>query len=234
VWSPDSTQVVFRSVNRGGASSSDLYIKAANGAGDEKPLLVSPDPKTPVDWSRDGRFLLYASQDQKTQSDLWVLPLTGSETKPFPVLQTTFSETQGQFSPDGRWLIYTSNESGRDEIYLRPFPESGGKWQVSTNGGSQPRWRADGKELFYVAPDAKLMAVPLTFAPQARTVTVGAPQALFPVRLAIGPGISLTGYQSRALYGVTADGRFLLNTTIEPDRTAPITIVQNWDALLKR
>jgi Tol biopolymer transport system component len=170
VWSPDSTQVVFRSVNRNAAGSSDLYIKPANSATDEKPLLVSPDPKVPLDWSRHGRLLLYASQDPKTQSDLWVLPLTGADTKPFPVVQTTFSETQGQFSPDGHWLAYT----------LR------------------------------------------------------APQALFSIRLATGPGISLTGYASRALYDVTADGRFLVSTNIEPDHTAPIMIVQNWDALLKR
>jgi Tol biopolymer transport system component len=233
VWSPDGTRVVFRSLNRRGSGPSDLFVKPANGATDEQPFLVTPQPKTPLDWSRDGRFLLYASLDPKTLSDLWVLPLTG-DAKPFPVVQTAFDETQGQFSPDGHWLAYTSNESGRDEVYARPFPEAGGKWQLSTGGGSQPRWRPDGKELFYIAPDAKLMAVPIGVAPQIRALTVGAPVALFPTHLAIGAGISLTGYQSRALYAVAADGRFLMNVTIEADHPAPITIVQNWTAALKK
>jgi hypothetical protein len=117
---------------------------------------------------------------------------------------------------------------------VRPFPEPGGKWQVSAAGGSQPRWRPDGKELFYVAPTGKLMGVPIGLATQTRTVTVGTPTALFDAHLAVGAGISLSGYQSRALYAVTNDGRFLINTTVEEDRPTPITIVQNWDVLLKR
>jgi Tol biopolymer transport system component len=161
------------------------------------------------------------------------MPLTG-DAKPFSVVQTAFDETQGQFSPDVRWLAYTSNESGRDEVYVRPFPDAGGKWQVSTSGGSQPRWRPDGKELFYVAVDAKLMAVPIAVAPQGRAVTAGAPVGLFPTRLANGSGISLTGAASRALYAVAADGRFLMNVTVEADHPLPITIVQNWDAPLKK
>jgi hypothetical protein len=233
VWSPDGTRVVFRSANRTGAGASDLFVKPANGATDEQPFLVSPQPKTPLDWSRDGRFLLYSQLDPKTQSDLWALPLNG-DAKPFPVVQTAFDETQGQFSPDGHWLSYTSNESGRDDVYVRPFPDAGGKWQVSTGGGSQPRWRPDGKELFYIAPDAKLMAVPVSVAPQGRAVTVGTPVTLFPTHLANGAGISLTGYQSRALYAVAADGRFLMNVTIEADHPAPIIIVQNWDSALKK
>ena len=159
--------------------------------------------------------------------------LTG-DAKPFPVVQTAFDETQGQFSPDGRWLAYTSNESGRDEVYVRPFPDAGGKWQVSTGGGSMSRWRSDGKELFYVAADAKLMAVPIGVAPQGRAVTAGAPVALFPTRLANGAGINLTGSQSRALYAVAADGRFLMNVNVESETAMPITIVQNWDAALKK
>ena len=233
VWSPDGAQVVFRSVNRRGFGPSDLFIKPANGSADERPLLATPLGKTPLDWSRDGRFLLYASQDPKTRSDLWVLPLAG-DAKPMPIVQTAFDETQGQFSPDVRWVAYTSDESGRDEVYLRPFPDAGGKWQVSIGGGSQPRWRPDGKELFYIAADARLMAAQVTAVPQERAVTVGTPVALFPTRLASGPGISLTTWQSRALYAVAPDGRFLLNVTIEPDHQSPIILVQNWQQLLKR
>jgi serine/threonine protein kinase/Tol biopolymer transport system component len=233
VWSPDGSQVVFRSINRKDFGVSDLFVKPANGSADERPFLVTPQPKTPLDWSRDGRFFLYSAQDPTTRSDLWALPI-GGEAKPVPIVQTPFDETQGQFSPDTRWVAYTSNESGRDEVYVRPFPEAGGKWEVSTGGGSQPRWRPDGKELFYLAADARLMAVPIAPAQQERAVTVGTPVPLFATRLASGPGISLTGYQSRALYAVTADGRFLMNTTLEADRQSPIILVQNWQQLLKK
>ena len=230
VWSPDGTQVAFRSMRKG---VSDLFVKPANGAADEQPLLVTPQGKTPLDWSRDGRFLLYANQDSKTFSDLWALPLAG-ERKPFPVVQTAFEETQGQFSPDGRWLAYTSNESRSDQVYIRPFPDSGGKWQVSTAGGSQPRWRPDGKELFYVAQDARLMAVPIRVAPDGRAVDAGMPLPLFPTRLARGPNISLSGFQSRALYAVASDGRFLMNVNVDTADTSPLTVVLNWEAGLKK
>jgi Tol biopolymer transport system component len=238
VWSPDATQVVFRSARNG---SSDLFIKAANGATDEQPLLVSQQNKTPLDWSRDGRFLLFSVLDAKTQSDLWVLPMAPSNgsadaRKPFPIVQTSFDETQGQFSPDGRWIAYTSNESGRDEVYVRPFSEAGGKSQVSTGGGSQPRWRADGKELFYVAADAHLMAVPVRATSEGRAIDPGTPLMLFPTHLANGAGISLTGYQSRALYAVTRDGRFLMNASTDPAAAdiPPLTVVLNWQEELKQ
>jgi Tol biopolymer transport system component len=233
VWSPDGGRVVFRSLRNG---ASDLFVKPANGAADEQPLLVTPQNKVPLDWSRDRRYLLYSNLDPQTQSDLWVLPFTsstGAPSKPFPVVQTSFDETQGQFSPDGRWLAYTSNESGREEILVRPFPEAGGKRQVSTSGGSQPRWRSDGKELFYVAADARLMAVPIRVTPDARAMDAGRPAALFPARLASGAGINLTGWQSRALYAVARDGRFLMNVNAGATAVAPLTIVLNWDARLK-
>ena len=238
VWSPDGTQVVFRSTRNG---SSDLFIKPANGAMDEQPLLISQQNKTPLDWSRDGRFLLFSVLDAKTQSDLWVLPMTppnGSVDvrKPFPIVQTSFEETQGQFSPDGRWIAYTSNESGRYEVYVRPFQEAGGKWEVSTGGGSQPRWRADGKELFYIAADAHLMAVPVRATSEGRAIDVGTPLVLFPTHLANGQGISLTGYQSRALYAVTRDGRFLMNANADSAAAdiPPLTVVLNWQEELKQ
>jgi len=209
---------------------------------------VTAENKTPLDWSRDGRYLLYSVADPKTESDLWALPMSGAnasptgrsnqsmtgEQKSFPVVHTSFDETQGQFSPDVRWLAYTSNETGRTEVYVRPFPEVGDQFLVSTGGGSQPRWRPDGKELFYVAPDGKLMAAPISIAPQGRTVVAGGPVALFQARLASGPGISLTGWQSRALYAVTSDGRFLMNATIEGGEASPITIVLNWQAARKK
>jgi len=172
VWSPDGSRIVFRS-NRNGKF--DLFEKSASGAGDEQALLVTAQNKSPLDWSPDGRFLLYAAQGEKSASDLWALPLTGDR-MPVPVAQTRFEEVQAQFSPDGRWLAYASNETSRYEIYVRPFPASGGKWQVSSEGGIYPQWRRDGRELFYVAPDNKLMAVPIQAAGQtgtARTARTG-------------------------------------------------------------
>jgi Tol biopolymer transport system component len=226
VWSPDGSRVVFSS-NRNGVY--DLFEKPASGATDEQPLLVTAQDKNPLDWSRDGRFLMYSTQDAKNGSDLWALPLTG-ERKPIPVAQTSFDEIEGQFSPDGRWLAFASNESGRYEIYVRPFPELGGKSQVSTAGGTQPRWRQDGHELFYVAPDDRLMAVPIRVASSARSVDVGAPVALFPTRLASGANIAVVGAQAlaRAQYAVAFDGRFLINIDAGGGVTSPMTIVQNW------
>ena len=230
VWSPDGSQVVFTSTRTG---QSELFAKSTSGSADEQSLLVSPHNKAALDWSSDGQVLLYSAQDPKTASDLWALPMT-KERKPFPVVRTSFDEIEGQFSPDARWLAYVSNESGRYEIYLRPFPESGGKWQISTAGGAQPRWRRDGRELFYVASDGQLMAVQVRVAPDSRVTEVGAPVALFPTRLASGAAIAVAGALARAQYAVAADGRFLMIVAGDAAVTSPITIVQNWTAGLKK
>ena len=229
IWSSDGTRLVFLSSPKGAAG---LFEKPSSGATDEQPLLVNPQIQAPLDWSPDGRVLLYSIQDAKTGLDLWALPLEGR--KPFPVVQTSFDESGGQFSPDGRWLAYVSNESGRYEIYVRPFPESGGKWQVSTGGGAQPRWRRDGRELFYVAPDNRLMAVPIRLGSIAGAVDAGAPVALFPTHLASGAGIGSGGYTLSAQYAVAADGRFLMNVAVDEGVTSPITIVLNWEAALAK
>ena len=230
LWSPDGSQVVFRSSRKG---VHDLFEKPASGTADEQPLLVTSYAKSPLDWSRDGRFLLFRTQDPKTASDLWVLPMMG-ERKSFAVLQSSFDEIEGQFSPDGRWLAYASNDSGRYEIYIRTFPEAGGKWQVSAAGGVQPRWQRDGHELFYVAPDARLMAVPIRVVPDTRALEAGAPVALFPTGLASGVNIALAGFQARAQYAVAPDGRFLMNVTADEAVRSPITVVLNWTAGLKK
>jgi Tol biopolymer transport system component len=218
--SPDGTHIVFTS-NRNGVF--DLYQKSATGAGPEELLLRTSQTKIPLDWSPDGRFLLYRNSDPKTGYDIWALPLDGSR-KPFPAVQTDFDETNGQFSPDGAWVAYQSNESGRVEIYIQPFQGPGGKVPISTNGGAQARWRHDGKELFYVAPDGRLMAVPIQFPSTGHALDAGAPVPLFATRLG---GAMRNVY--RPQYTVSADGqRFLMNTVTGEANASPITVVLNW------
>jgi len=216
VWSPDGMRLVFASVRKG---PFNLYVKSASGAGAEELLLATPNDKFPQDWSRDGHFLLYAETDPKTGRDLWAMPTTGDDRKPIVIVNTPYDELNGQFSPDGRWVAYETNESGRFEIVVQPFPAPGGKWQVSTAGGVHPRWRADGKELYFIAPDGKLMAAPIT----ARTTFAAeTPVALFPVTLVPGAGAN------KQQYAVSRDGRFLINQPAETSTTTPITLILNW------
>lgn len=233
VWSPDGSHIAFRS-NRSGQF--DLYQKPSNGAGDGVLLFKSDEIKSPTDWSRDGRFLLFTSTSAKTNSDLWVLLLgAASSSQPVPLLRTEAYEDFGSFSPDGRWIAYTSSESGRPEVYVRPFTPQGpvpsstgdsaamGKWQVSKDGATlmQPRWRADGKELFFMGRQT-IMAVDVSLAPVFRS---GNPQPLF--RFPLGVGIR---------WDVTSDGkRFLAAVPADPaGDSEPITVVLNWPAGLKK
>jgi hypothetical protein len=160
-----------------------------------------------------------------TRNDLWVLPLFGDR-KPVPYLQTEFQEGHGQFSPNGRWIAYHSTESGRYEAFVQSFPASAGKWQISTTGGYRPRWRRDGKELFYIAADGKFMAVPVS---AEATVEAGVPKALFQTSFI---GFPFGGF---ANYAVSADGqRFLINVPTGEGSAAPITVVLNWTAGIKK
>jgi Tol biopolymer transport system component len=204
----------------------DLFEKPMSGSGIEEPLLVTPEEKRLLSWSSDGRFLLYVA-NVAVGRDLWALPLDG-ERKPFPVVETTFDEDEGQFSPDGHWIAYGSTESGRHEIYVQPFPGPGERSRVSTAGGSQVRWRPDGKELYYVGPDGLMMAVSIQVARGGQTLQATAPRALFPTRFAIGANVTGTKPQ----YAVASDGRFLMNIRIEDQAAKPITITQNWTSLL--
>ena len=148
-------------------------------------------------------------------------------------MTTPFDETAGQFSPDGRWVAYQSNESRPVQIYVRPFPGPGGPRQVTTAGGSQPRWRPDGKELFYVGLDGRLMAVPIAVGAD-RQLETGTAVALFRTQLATGANINSGVTGSKAQYAVAPDGRFLMNMTVEAATATPITVVLNWDAALKK
>jgi serine/threonine protein kinase/Tol biopolymer transport system component len=224
VWAPDGRRIIWSSARNSGVLN--LYQKAASLAGEDTLLLKSDQNKFATDWSRDGRFIIYRQNDPKTKSDVWVLPVGNGETQPFPVLRTEANEAAGSLSPDGRWLAYASDESGLYEVYVQSFPKGGGKRQVSTGGGNHPRWRRDGRELFYYAPDGKLMAAPVE---RAESFEVGAVIALFEFRA----GNVLTS--TRAPYAVTADGqRFLINAAVETEPNAPLTVVVNWAAGVKR
>ncbi|HJW14977.1 MAG TPA: protein kinase [Thermoanaerobaculia bacterium] len=219
VWSPDDTRIYFMS-QRSGAG--DIYQKAASGTGADELLFSSNSLKNPTSVSPDGRYLLYDALNPKTKWDVEALSLT--DRKVIPFLHGEFDENEGEFSPDGHWVAYASNESGRYEIYVQPFPEPGGKWQVSTNGGSFPAWRRDGKELFYIAPDRKLMAVPVK---TGEAFEPGTAAPLFEIRLRNDP---------TRHYDVSADGqRFLVNMPLgEETSSPPISLVQNWTALLRQ
>src|SRR5262249_3367617 len=160
LWSPDDSRIVFGSLRNG---KWGLYLKPRNGTGNEQ-LMMESEPSTtamtPMSWSQDGKFIVYTVMDPKTGRDVWALPMTGDR-KPFPILQTPFEESHPQLSPDGTWIAYRSDETGRTEIYVQSFPPGAGKWQISSGGGTYPRWRRDGKELFYMdAPSlGKIMAV---------------------------------------------------------------------------
>jgi len=219
-WSPDGKHIVFSSDRRG---HFDLYEKATDGAGDEKLVFESEDAKYCQSWSPDGKFLLYStiSNDSNAHRDLWTLPLFGDRT-PVPYLQTELVEQGSRFSPDGKWIVYASDESGKNEVYVRPFPGPGGKLLVSASGGSIPVWSHDGKEIFYLGADRKLMA--------ARVKQNGS---------ALGIDVIRSPFQTNAdtlrNYDVSADGRRVLIVTSTPQKPAsPITVVVNWDAGFKK
>lgn len=221
-WSPDGGRVIFNSNRQG---TDDLYQKLSNNAGNEELVLRSNFSKYPDDWSADGRFVVFDNVDPKTRFDLWVLPMFGDR-KPRPFLQTQFNETQGHVSPNGRWLAYASDETGRYEVYVTGFPSVSGKWQVSSSGGAQPSWRRDGKELFYIAADKKLMAVEVK--EDSSTFRAGVPVPLFQTHVR-----GLT--DSRNYYAARGEGkRFLVITPRQEDVSSPINVVLNWTRDLHR
>jgi serine/threonine protein kinase len=216
VWSPDDSRIVFSASRKNPA---DLYQKNSAGAGNEEPLLASITFKVPLDWSPDGRVLLFQENDPRTRNiwDLWLYSTADRKATPF--LRTPFNEVLGRFSPDGRWIAYASNESGREEVYVVPFPGPGGKWQISTSGGRAAVWTRGGRELVYEAPGSEIMAVEVSTAP---TFRAGIPRALFKTRLKAPPGRQ---------FDITPDGeRFLVNLTPGEQASEPITVVQNWAA----
>jgi Tol biopolymer transport system component len=216
VWSPDGTQIAFESFRKGHL---DIYLKPSNGVGTEIPLRESVNLKWPFDWSKDGRFLLYQETGPKTAYNIWALPMKGNDRKPIAVSNTPFKEDAGQFSPDARWVAYVTDETGRFEVVVQPFPNPTFKRQVSIGGGGHPRWRSDGKELFFISPDGKMMASQVH--PSTSSFESETPTALFQTR------IFNEQYVSRPQYAVSADGRFLINQTVEESKPA-IMLILNW------
>jgi len=216
VWSPNGNRIAFAS----GRHASVQLLVRATGTDHQEVLLESPKDAILTDWSPDGRSLLYFAPDPKTGTDIWVLP---RETHvPTVFLATPANEMWGQFSPDGRWIAYQSNETGRFEIYVRPFPGPGPAIPISTAGGVYARWSRDGDELYFLAPDAAMMAVPIRRT--RTTLSADAPVALFKTRR-VGGGVNVIG--SGHEYDVAPDGRFLIN--VEPESNGrPIKLVMNW------
>jgi len=220
VWSPDSRRIAYR-------HDGHLYERSVDGApGAGTSLLSSTTFDTPTDWSSDGRYLVFQREDPKTGLDLWALPFDrdGRPGAPIVVAQTDAAEQHGQLSVDGKWIAYQSNESGQPEIYVQPFPGPGPKSRVSTNGGIQVRWRQDGRELFYLAADGRLMAVPIPAGSSGSTIEPGAAMPLFWTQM-YGAAQSNTALFPQ--YSVSPDGqRFLMNTHTQVS-AGPITVVLN-------
>ena len=217
IWSPDATRLVFAS-NR--QTYFGLYVKNSDGANDEKNIVKENVGNFPSDWSRDGKYILYCRGP-----DLWFL--TYPELKSSLFLKAPSVLRNGQFSPDGKWVAYASNESGKWEIYVTSFPDARGRWQISSGGGEQPRWRGDGKELFYLSLDGKMMAAPVTTGAH---FDAGTPVALFQST----PRQPVLVYDL-FVYDVSRDGqRFLINTQVKQADSAPMSVILNWPAKLEK
>ena len=218
-WSPDGSRIVFSSDGKG---TSSLFQKAVSGAGSTQELWSCGEPLRAGGWSRDGRLLSVHRLSAKNSWDVWVLPMTGAE-KPYPFVESPFIDIQPEFSPDGGYIAYASNESGRFEVYVRQFPGPGGKWQISASGGREPHWSADGTSLWYQSSGSQIVEVPVT---TGAAFTAGLAHPLFDARLLPGP--------RRNAWQATRDGqRFLLLSPLEGARTAPMTMVLNWTSGLR-
>jgi Tol biopolymer transport system component len=223
VWSPDGKKIIFSSVRTGPFR---LYLKNADGSEEEK--LLPLDPSDGADeyltsWSPDAKQFLYDRDAEATRP--WVADFPGLKTN--PLFTATETRKNARFSPDGKWMAYTSNENGRWEIYVTSFPDLHGKWQVSNNGGTQPRWRGDGGELFYLAPDGKMMASPVTIGGH---FDAGTPLALFQANAR-----EQVAGSELVMYDVTRDGqRFLINTQMETNHSQSMMVILNWPVVLEK
>lgn len=224
IWSPDGSRIAYASYRKG---IWNLYQKAISSPDKEELILDTSVHNFANDWSPDGQYILYLAVDPETGRDLWVLPMSGNS-EPTAFVNKNFEELNGQFSPDGRWIAYQSNESGRFEIYVKPFPGPGRRYTISNNGGIEPRWNPNDTELFYIDLDGNLVAVPIQG--NNDELKYGTPVALFKTQIVYG-GDAIS---PKIQYVVVDDGnRFLINTTDQP-MPSPITIMNNWVQALKK
>jgi Tol biopolymer transport system component len=218
IWTPDGSRIVYRATRAG---TRNLFWKPVDGGGPEERLTTGEYVHTPHSWSPDGKLLAYEEEHPETGDDIWLLPIEGDRS-PRPFLKTRFHEWFPRFSPDGRWLAYVSNESGRDEVYVQPFPGPGRRWQISTEGGTAPVWARSGRELFY-RNGRQLMSVEVATQPG---FSATHPRSLFEGQYRI----------FRTDYDVSPDGqRFLMLEPLEPPQPATqINVVLNWFEELKQ
>jgi Tol biopolymer transport system component len=215
VWSGDGSRIAFEAIRRDGTR----YVKASNGIGATEALDKDPRTGRIDDWSHDGRYIIEELLSPKTRSDIWVAPQVGDK-KPFPYLNSEYTESNARLSPNGQWLAYTSDESKRVQVYVQTFPEHSGKWQISTSGGTFPAWSRDGHELYFIGADRKLMAVEVKG--EGKSFQASVPKPLFEVA-------------ALAQFDVSKDGRFLIQVPVEQAPTnVPLTVVLNWQAGLKK
>jgi Tol biopolymer transport system component len=225
IWWPDGKSLVYAYGANGNLN--DILRQNADGTGGKEKLLETPGVfSIPGSVSPDGQYIAYSRLDPKSKTgrDIWILPTTGDQ-KPYPLIASEFTDVSPVFSPDGKWLAYNTDESGRFEIYIQPFPSGPGRWQVSTAGGIRASWRKDGKELFFMTPDSQqMMAVDIQ--PNGASLQLGTPHPLFKVNAVTGP---------LGPYTVSADGKkFIVNVVMSQSITEPPTLVTNWTADLKQ
>jgi eukaryotic-like serine/threonine-protein kinase len=223
LWDPDGQHVVFGSQR---LPSGAPLRQTVNGSGKPEPLFSAPENGVPLSWTADRRFVLLRRNVPQGSADLLAISMDGQPS--VPIAQSAFEETEGQFSPDGKWVAFVSNETGRPEVFVQSFPEGRERSQVSTAGGAQVRWARDGKEIFYIAPDGQMTAVSITVG-RGPAPELSPPVALFETHLATGTNV----IGNKAQYAVSRDGRFLLNSAIESS-SAPIVVSVNWMRELRR
>jgi Tol biopolymer transport system component len=226
VWSPDGTQIAFASTRAGGTH---MYQRQASGVGADRLAFKSDSTEIPVSWSRDGRYIVFSrfKTGGAAGVDTWLLTLA-PEPKASPFIESPFDKAQARISPDGRWITYVTNDSGTYQVVVQSFPDpNGGRWQITAQGGIEPKWKHDGRELYYLAPDGKLMAVSVN---SDRTFQAGSPTVLFQTPLVVTRG--QTPRDRR--YDVAPDGRFLIAVPTAVATQQPVTVVVNWATLLSR
>jgi Tol biopolymer transport system component/predicted Ser/Thr protein kinase len=226
VWSPDGSQIAFASNRAGGTH---VYLRPASGVGTDRLAFKSDSTEIPVSWSRDGRYIVFSrfKTGGAAGVDTWLLTL-GGEPKASPFIESPFDKAQARISPDGRWITYVTNDSGTYQVVVQSFPDpNGGRWQITAQGGIEPKWKHDGRELYYLALDGKLMAVPVN---PDRTFQAGSPTVLFQTPLVVNRGQSPRDRR----YDVAPDGRFLIAVPAAVATQTPITVAVNWTGLMKR